>query len=451
LKQNQKLNADTFRIIEKAIWEKSGEAVTFNLLDNPILSTIHLRNGQKPKKKKTVDTITIDDIAKEAFKKTPSASNIVIKLDVQDAELEALAGASETLKKKNALVIYEDARSSPESETTASVLKNGFHVYYVDPEWKVRQIHSAGELTAIKQPPRNGYNFLACSPGTDFDKKMQGFCQEPPSHDTPPKRNAIPKIKAALFDWDLTLADGEKLSLKALNATFAKMKENLKVNTETAPENWDRATMRKEFAATTVPQFFHEVYKAFGEDVVQQAIDLFDRYRADHRDEVTLLPGARTLLKILIRKGVKIGIVSNKDDKELNILKQILLPEDEFPGIAVVGNKDGVPGKPSPVPIHTALKKLRLRRDQASSVLFVGDQLESDMAAAMNSGCLPCLVGLAGQDNKSALFSSMGVVDRGDGNYAIVKDEHTDKKLLYIEKLSALSDILIDQERQRSL
>ncbi len=218
------------------------------------------------------------------------------------------------------------------------------------------------------------------------------------------------KIRAVLFDWDLTLADGEKANLKAINATFGHMLEQgIAYN---GHKNWDIATMRREFFPT-VPEFFERIYGSFGDTAVNMAIDKFREERFNNISDVMLQSGAKEVLLDLINKGIRIGVVSNKDEPELRRQKEVLLPEPIFRDLLLVGKVDGELSKPNPDPILYAMDKLVIMPGEAPSVVFVGDQIRSDIQAAISAGCRACLIGNG--DKENLLFDAKNIINVREG------------------------------------
>lgn len=173
LKQNLELNGGDVTLLEEAVWSKSGISKTFMVYAGHASSSLIIDN-QKRRLLRTisVQTVCIDDIVRRALNQAPDASRIVIKLDVEGAEREALAGAMHTLLHLNTLIIYEDHGQDRASENTGYVMQMGLHVYYIDMiEERTRcvEIVNRDQLEGIKTNTGKGYNFVACKPGTRFD------------------------------------------------------------------------------------------------------------------------------------------------------------------------------------------------------------------------------------------------------------------------------------------
>jgi FkbM family methyltransferase len=94
LSRNIELNpqlAQRGEIVRKALWERSGETLTFST-NGPATSVVFdHRNGLESQQ---VTTVSIDDFVKE--RKLPRVD--FIKMDIEGAELSALKGAEETIR-----------------------------------------------------------------------------------------------------------------------------------------------------------------------------------------------------------------------------------------------------------------------------------------------------------------------------------------------------------------
>lgn len=175
LQRNRERNQRGFTLLPNAVWSRSGETKEF------IVSTSHASSSLAAEtlaehevlRRIPVQTVSIDSIVETAAAKAPQAKNVVVKLDVEGVEKEAIEGMTHTLANRNVLLTYEDHGKEPESKVTADLLHRGMHVYYVNPDsFVVRRIESAEELKLIKTIPTKGYNFIACPPGRGFDEQL---------------------------------------------------------------------------------------------------------------------------------------------------------------------------------------------------------------------------------------------------------------------------------------
>lgn len=186
LEVNCRNNGNGFTIENKALWSKSDQTVDFFEMDDANSQTSSVMQTAvfgDLKHKHQVQTTTIDALVHRATEQG-AQGDVIVKLDVEGAEIEAIQGAQRTLQQHNAVIIYEDGRlSDPNSSTTSEILNMGLHVYYVDPHENVCKINDARELEAIKVPPRRGYNFIACQPGSVFDIKFARLCEHEATSD----------------------------------------------------------------------------------------------------------------------------------------------------------------------------------------------------------------------------------------------------------------------------
>lgn len=88
------------------------------------------------------------------------------------------------------------------------------------------------------------------------------------------------------------------------------------------------------------------------------------------------------LLNELISRGLKLAILSNKEDHLVQHIVRKLLPD--WPFTTVQGILPEVPKKPDPFVVHQILKDMNVSHEEA---LFVGDS-GVDMKTAVNSGLM---------------------------------------------------------------
>jgi len=114
-----------------------------------------------------VETLAIDDLV-------PPDTSALIKLDVEGAEIAAIAGATRALA-EGAVLIYEDHGVDPACTVSAHLLD--------DPEMRLFAIEDAlvpmpdiAAIRARKTDPGKGYNFLAARTGSLLlDRVSRGF------------------------------------------------------------------------------------------------------------------------------------------------------------------------------------------------------------------------------------------------------------------------------------
>jgi hypothetical protein len=113
----------------------------------------------------SVETITLDAVADEYLNPTDP---VIVKLDVEGAEIDALKGASKLLA-LGTLIIYEDHGMDASSAVTKFVLEDlGLNVYFLDHNRELRRVFSAEDASALKVNRKKGYNFLAAARDSPF-------------------------------------------------------------------------------------------------------------------------------------------------------------------------------------------------------------------------------------------------------------------------------------------
>ena len=182
------------------------------------------------------------------------------------------------------------------------------------------------------------------------------------------------KPRAVLFDWDNTLVDTWATIHEALNFVMAAMAKPAWSLGETKEKV--RLSLRESF-----PMHFGERWEE------ARAIYL-DKFASIHLERLTPLRGREVMLHGLRGQGLYLGVVSNKTG---DLLRREVerLGWMEFFG-RVVGAGDCPADKPACDPVHLALEASGVTPGEA--VWFVGDTAV-DMECAVNSGCVPVLLG----------------------------------------------------------
>jgi len=167
------LNGDAFTCLNRAIWNVTGERLLVlsderNHARSSVTTVSSVRQQVRPDQADVV-SITLDDVGKEFLH--PTISGVVVKLDVEGAEIRALAGGRDLLS-HNCLVMYEDHGADPSCHVTGEVIRAGFRVFYCDDAFRVHEVLSPETLQRFKLDPKRGYNLAACRPTTGFHQLM---------------------------------------------------------------------------------------------------------------------------------------------------------------------------------------------------------------------------------------------------------------------------------------
>jgi FkbM family methyltransferase len=170
LTENVKLNGDIVETRRAAVWSRSGVVLSLvtHAQRHAGASVVNRREriGVAEYGVEEVDTVTLDQIYRECY---AGEDSVAIKLDVEDAEIEALRGAQELLDSCDALLIYEDHGSDPECRVSQQVLKiPKYGVYRWDDGFV--KIPSLDDLRRIKVYTHTGYNFFGMREDSRFLK-----------------------------------------------------------------------------------------------------------------------------------------------------------------------------------------------------------------------------------------------------------------------------------------
>ena len=171
LAANAKLNDEKFTTVWGALWERDGEdaVIVSHNLRHAGSSIVDRREriGQSGYREYTVSTITLDSLC-DRYVCDPGAG-IVVKLDVEGAEIQALRGASRVFRQRPVLLLYEDHGGDRESKVSDFVMNElGLTVSACGPDGAVRRMRSLADVRQEKVDPHVGYNFAAYSPSSSF-------------------------------------------------------------------------------------------------------------------------------------------------------------------------------------------------------------------------------------------------------------------------------------------
>ena len=177
-------------------------------------------------------------------------------------------------------------------------------------------------------------------------------------------------LSAVLFDLDGTLLDTLRDLRDALN--FA-------LNACSLPSRSLEET--RAFVGNGIPKLIERGVPAGASAELRARVQAaFMPYYAEHcRDHTRPYDGVGALLRALKKRGIRVGVVSNKAEPAVKALC-----EAYFPGLidAAAGGRPDVPKKPAPDAVLRALRELGVR---AEETVYVGDS-EVDVETAENAG-----------------------------------------------------------------
>jgi len=187
-------------------------------------------------------------------------------------------------------------------------------------------------------------------------------------------------IKAVIFDLDNTLLDFMKMKEYAVKAAIAGMIEaGLDINPDESYENiigiyeekgWENQQVFNDFLNKTIGEVNNK-YLAAG----------IVAYRRAREANLLLYPNVNHTLVELIKRGMKLAVVSDAPSREAWMRIYYLNLHHHFD--VVLTFDDTNVRKPSPIPFEMALSQLNIDAEEA---LMVGDWPERDVVGAKKLG-----------------------------------------------------------------
>ncbi|MGO8917812.1 MAG: HAD family hydrolase [Stellaceae bacterium] len=194
-------------------------------------------------------------------------------------------------------------------------------------------------------------------------------------------KEAPPRPRALLFDWDNTLVDTWETIHDALTITFTAM----------GHEPWTLQETKLR-VAKSLRDSFPALFGARWEEARQRYLDAF---LAMHLARLKALDGAAAMLTELAPTGLYLGVVSNKTGAVLRREAEHLGWTQHFKRL--VGAGDAALDKPHAAPMLLALDGSGIACAEA---WYVGDTA-LDMECARNAGCVGVLLGARALEEES--------------------------------------------------
>jgi FkbM family methyltransferase len=178
LESNCALNGSRFSTVHRAVSSRSGQSL---LLERPGHDRAHVRpagDGAPVRSDQSssgssdcepVESISLDDLC--ALLK-PAPAPLVIKLDVEGHEIEALESAS-CIRLRDTLIIFEDHGLDPSCRNSAYLLGRAeFAILWIDDLGAAFELKDLSEVQRIKKPRNYGYNFVAVTRNGAFHRRL---------------------------------------------------------------------------------------------------------------------------------------------------------------------------------------------------------------------------------------------------------------------------------------
>jgi putative hydrolase of the HAD superfamily len=215
-------------------------------------------------------------------------------------------------------------------------------------------------------------------------------------------------IRAVLFDMGSTLVKldflhpGEVYQKVLASLGFYKSLDDVKKAFGNAENEWNELDMFSSFGRIDSEEYWLKwvatVLKYLG---MAENEDLVETVHSRWNDFVTctLYPEVRDVLSHLRRGGLKIGLISNGYEEDINsVLEKVGLENAAFDvivGVDAIGKM-----KPHPDIFKYAISKLGVKPEEA---VFIGDDVEVDYKGAENASIHAFLVDRTEKEKQSGL------------------------------------------------
>jgi phosphoglycolate phosphatase len=185
----------------------------------------------------------------------------------------------------------------------------------------------------------------------------------------------LPSPKAVLFDWDNTLVIHWEAGLYAIN--FVRTHYGLPTLTIEQMKNTPARSLRETFPIM------------FGDEWIHAAKIYYQAYQDVHLQLIKPHENSEDLLVYFHRRGLYLGVVSNKFGDNLRLEVTHLGWDKYFQKI--VGSRDTAFDKPSHIPVELAIQDLD--HGLGKHIWFIGDS-EVDMTTASQANLTGIYVGI---------------------------------------------------------
>jgi phosphoglycolate phosphatase len=180
-------------------------------------------------------------------------------------------------------------------------------------------------------------------------------------------------MEACIFDLDGTLTDTLDSLTYSVNATLQEMGLSQITRDECRQYVGDGARCLMERSL-----------KRTGEENIRRLDEGMEVYGRIFDEHCTYLvkpyEGITQMLQELGKRGIKLGVLSNKPHQQTKKVVQEIFGDGIFD--YVQGQKDGIPKKPDPAGVLELLEKMKVTKD---ACLYVGDS-EVDVRTGKNAG-----------------------------------------------------------------
>ena len=186
----------------------------------------------------------------------------------------------------------------------------------------------------------------------------------------------LKKPQVIFFDWDNTLALNRDVVVGAMNKVLAKY----------GKDDWEKTKKEKRDNNKSLKENF---VNFFGVELEKQAYNDYLNFYNEFSNLLKAPDNAKEMLKLLINKGIKVIIVSNKERSLL--LNEISVLYSDINFYKIMANGDSEKNKPDASPIFKALENTNIEINP-KNVWIIGDS-NQDIDCGYNAGIQPILYG----------------------------------------------------------
>jgi pyrophosphatase PpaX len=194
------------------------------------------------------------------------------------------------------------------------------------------------------------------------------------------------RFRTVLFDLDGTLIDsGEMILASFRHATRTVL---------------EREIPDEELVAATGGATIQDQMRAFDRDRVEELVRAYREHNEPLHDELAAFDGVEELLARLVREGRRLGVVTSKRRKTVELAFRVLPIEPFFDAIVTADQVRR--HKPDPEPVLVALERLGAAPDESA---FVGDS-PFDVGAGKAAGVFTVAVSWGGIHPEERLLAA---------------------------------------------
>jgi pyrophosphatase PpaX len=194
------------------------------------------------------------------------------------------------------------------------------------------------------------------------------------------------RFRTVLFDLDGTLIDsGEMILASFRHATWTVLAREI-------PD--------EELVAATGGATIHDQMRAFDRDRVEELVEAYREHNEPLHDDLAAFDGVEELLARLVREGRRLGVVTSKRRKTVDLAFRVLPIGEFFDAIVTADQVER--HKPDPEPVLVALERLGAEPEDAA---FVGDS-PFDVGAGKAAGVFTVAVSWGGIHAEERLLAA---------------------------------------------